>query len=91
MVELIVKQFCETLSLVKERNRWKQQFENGERINSLWLQDYETNRESELWRSTKALEELCEYILFLERKLFQRLIDHPIDDTSDKVKNSPFP
>lgn len=67
-----MEHFCETLSLVAERNRWKKNFESGKRINCHWLQEYENNRESELWRSTRSLEELCEYVLYLEQELLNR-------------------
>lgn len=32
------------------------------------LERYIDNRESELWRSTRIMEQLCEYILWLEAK-----------------------
>ena len=38
---------------------------NGEKPYGV-LEDYRRNRNSEGWRASKAAEELCEYILYLE-------------------------
>ncbi len=58
-----------TSSLLEERNRWRSEFAEGKSIDSPWLEDYRKNRDSELWRSTRAMEKLCEYVLYLEEKL----------------------
>lgn len=55
--------------LVDERNRWRQEFESGEKLNHHYLEQYRRNRNSELWRSTRALERICEYILYLEAEV----------------------
>lgn len=56
------------MNLVKERDSWKKNFENGEQPKSLLLVDYRRNRDSELYRTTRPIEEICEYILYLERQ-----------------------
>lgn len=58
--------------LTVERRRWRRQYERGIKPDSPWLQDYIKNRDSDLWRSTRALERLCEYILYLEDKLREK-------------------
>lgn len=57
----------------KERKLWKKRFERGIRVESPWLEDYEKNRYSNLWRSTRGLEKLCEYILYLESKMTENV------------------
>jgi hypothetical protein len=53
--------------LTDERNKWRSEIQEG-----LWhephiLQQYRANRDSNLWRSTREVEKLCEYILHLEK------------------------
>jgi len=52
--------------LVQERDGWRRDFEAGERPDSAILADYRKHRNSEYWRASRAMEKLCEYILFLE-------------------------
>ena len=61
----------EYIGLIKERDNWKEDL-----IKSTWfepdiLRQYRENRNSELWRSTRQVEKLCEYILFLEEQLYK--------------------
>jgi len=52
--------------LTDERNEWRRQLESGSALNIYVLQQYRLNRNSDLWRSTREVEKLCETILFLE-------------------------
>jgi acyl carrier protein len=54
--------------LVKEREQWKKEFETGHIFLPL-LDTYKKNRNSDSWRSTHAIEKVCEYVIFLENKL----------------------
>lgn len=54
--------------LVEERNLWKKEFEEGKKPVAI-LEDYRHNRDSNLWRTSRSVEQLCEYILFLEGKV----------------------
>lgn len=56
-------------TLTEEREQWRRQFESGQAPNSNVLRDYRANRDSSLWRTSRPVEELCEYILHLEREL----------------------
>jgi hypothetical protein len=49
---------------MNERDVWRQAFENGSKPD--FLVTYKENRDSELWRSGSIVEELAEYILYLE-------------------------
>lgn len=55
--------------LISERNQWKKQLEQGSFEEPYLLTLYRQNRNNELWRSTRIMEQLCEYILFLESRL----------------------
>lgn len=55
------------VGLVKSRDAWAKKFENGEGLTSPLLERYRKERGSEHWRSTKILEEILEYVLYLER------------------------
>ena len=55
--------------LLEERQSWREYYKNGGRPDCPYLNDYVKNRDSDLWRSTRALEKLCEYILYLEEKI----------------------
>lgn len=55
------------MNLVKSRDKWKERFVNGEPPESKLLMDYRKYRDTEDWRATSAIEELLEYILYLER------------------------
>lgn len=60
------------VNLVKSRNKWKKSFEEGNAPTQRVLIDYRNYRDTEDWRSTRAVEELCEYILYLERKCLDK-------------------
>lgn len=55
--------------LVDQRNEWRRAFESGKSLESKLLQDYKNNRESNSFRMSRSVEELCEYILYLESKI----------------------
>jgi hypothetical protein len=61
------------MNLVKQRDEWKAKFENGEDYDSKILTDYVKYRNTEDWRSSKLMEEMCEYILFLENRLNHKI------------------
>lgn len=52
--------------LLAERIGWRKRFDGG--YKPWFLEEYLKNRESELWRSTRIVEQLAEYILWLEAK-----------------------
>lgn len=54
------------MNLLEERNHWRKQCEDGTFEEPQYIKEYRTNRESELWRSTRQVEKLCEYVLYLE-------------------------
>lgn len=57
------------VGLVKERNSWREKFEQGYKPECTYLRDYRLKRNSEYWRISRRHEELCEYIIWLEDKL----------------------
>lgn len=59
------------MSLVEEREAWYEDYQTGKSCASPLLEEYRWNRNSNSWRSSRAVEELCEYILFLEDKLWR--------------------
>lgn len=63
------KSFLDAVSLVYERDQWRQEFRNGTRPRPWTLGTYEHNRNDELWRASRLLEDLCEYTLYLEEML----------------------
>jgi hypothetical protein len=58
--------------LVEERERWRKEYEAGTKLNSPILNQYRANRNSELWRVSRAVEQLCEYVVYLERELHDK-------------------
>ncbi len=56
----------EYTGLTDERNRWRSQLNLGGLLDIYVLKQYRLNRNSNLWRSTREVEKLCETILFLE-------------------------
>lgn len=54
------------IGLIDERDAWRRQLESGSHLDIYVLQQYKLNRNSNLWRSTREVEKLCETILFLE-------------------------
>lgn len=70
------KDYCEgckevllSMNLVKTRDQWLESFRKGEQPTSRLLQDYRQNRDNEMWRASKEVEELCEYIIYLEEQV----------------------
>ena len=57
------------MSIVDERLAWRVSYEEGDRPDVFWLDRYADFRLSELDRLGKSIEQLCEYILYLEDKL----------------------
>lgn len=56
------------MNLVKSRDAMLNDYLNGDRPYGV-LEDYRRNRFSEDWRVSESVEELCEYILYLEQAL----------------------
>lgn len=57
--------------LVQDRNDMLEYFLKGGKPHGL-LEDYRENRNSESWRVSGQVEELMEYILFLEKRLEEK-------------------
>ncbi len=56
--------------LVDERNKWRKEIEGGNFTPHPLYEEYKANRDSELWRSTRQLEKIFEYIYYLEGHKF---------------------
>ncbi len=56
------------MNLIKQREAFFWEFMRGQKPKGV-LEDYRKNRNSEDWRTGLVVEELCEYILYLEGKL----------------------
>lgn len=56
----------EYTGLTDERNSWRKEIEKDFWNEPYVLQQYRQYRNSNLWRSTREVEKLCEYILYLE-------------------------
>lgn len=56
------------MSLVSDRDKMMDSYMKGHKPTGL-LDDYRNYRDSEHWRVSRTVEELCEYILYLEFKL----------------------
>lgn len=52
--------------LVKQRLKWLAKYKEGLKPSSSILEDYRKHRLSESWRTSRVMEELCEYIIYLE-------------------------
>ena len=57
------------MNLIEERNSWRKEMEAGKFTPHPLYNDYLTNRESDLWRSSRQLERIFEYIMYLEEKV----------------------
>lgn len=53
----------------EERRHWRECFERGVRLPMYYLDEYRRNSKDSTWRSTRVLEQMCEYILYLEDQL----------------------
>lgn len=56
------------MNLVKSRDEIRALIEANNSLDNPILNAYKLNRDSEMWRVSKVVEELCEYILYLEGK-----------------------
>lgn len=52
--------------LVEQRLHWLAEYKDGFKPSSSVLEDYRKYRLLESWRTSKVMEELCEYIIYLE-------------------------
>jgi len=57
------------MNLVSERDKWKQEFEMGYNSKVVFLSTYKKERNNETWRTSRPLEHLCEYVMYLEKQL----------------------
>lgn len=57
------------MNLKRDRDDFLDYFEFFGKCNSAILADYKENRNSESWRTSRVVEELCEYIIYLEGKV----------------------
>lgn len=55
------------MNLKKSRDKWRDNFLAGNKLDNRFMRDYRRYRDSEEWRSTRLMEEMAEYILFLEK------------------------
>ena len=69
------------MNLLHSRERWTEQFTAG--VRPTLVKKYELNRTSEYWRSSSVVEELCEYILFLENPEYKQLTEVTIMTTKE--------
>ncbi|QDP66510.1 MAG: hypothetical protein Tp1111DCM1126091_16 [Prokaryotic dsDNA virus sp.] len=53
----------------ESRDLWKEQFELGYTPSDIVLDDYRRHRDNPYWRVSSQVEQLCEYILYLEKEL----------------------
>lgn len=57
------------MNLLQERDEWRKQIEAGEFNVHPMFETYKNKRGCSLWRSSRQLERLFEYIIYLEEKL----------------------
>lgn len=55
--------------LTEQRNNWNIEFKKTGMCNNVYLNNYRINKDSNSWRMSSGVEHLCEYILFLEEKV----------------------
>lgn len=58
------------MNLIEERLQWRKQMEEGNFSPHILYKSYLTHRSSDLWRCSRQLERMFEYILFLEEQLY---------------------
>jgi len=68
-IPLKEKTACLLITLTRERETWRWQMEQGKWAEPDIMTEYRKHRNTGLWRSTRVVESLMEYILFLESKL----------------------
>jgi hypothetical protein len=81
--------------LTEERNEWRRQLLCGRLLDIHILKEYRLNKDSNLWRATREVEKLCEYILFLEgtKDMSVEVIvkcDYCSQDISKATLNTPY-
>ena len=54
------------MNLIEERKNWRVEMENGSFVPHHLYRDYLKYRDSDLWRSSRQLERIFEYIRYLE-------------------------
>jgi len=74
--------------LTDERYIWRHEIQCGFWHEPLVLQQYRANRDSNLWRSTREVEKLCEYVLYLESLSLEgaRTMSETITTTCDNCE-----
>lgn len=55
------------MNLIAHRDQWAQAFKDG--AEPSFMKTYRGSRNSETWRGSSLVEELCEYIMYLEGRL----------------------
>lgn len=61
--------------LLEERKQWRRAFEQGDKPTSPLLTDYRKGRNRESFRLSRVVEEICEYVLYLEDRLSEYDLD----------------
>lgn len=69
------------VGLLDERKAWEHELKHNLWTEPFILEQYRKNRNSNEWRTTRQVERLCEYVLFLEKKL---------EEFNDRFKNKSF-
>lgn len=57
------------MNLVNSRNSWRKEYESGEKPCWPPYEEYVKNRDSEMWRTSSAVERFHEYVMWLENKV----------------------
>jgi hypothetical protein len=55
------------MNLAEERNSWHSEFDAG--FEPFYIKEYRKKRDDECWRASRGFEQVCEYVLYLEKKL----------------------
>lgn len=77
--------------LTDERYTWRIEMQHGFWHEPYVLQQYRVHRDSNLWRSTREVEKLCEYILHLEgAKPMTESIKTICDNCEKDISTSPM-
>jgi hypothetical protein len=77
--------------LTDERYTWAFELKHGHWHEPYVLQQYRINRDSNLWRVTREVEKLCEYILHLEgaKPMCERIVVN-CDQCDTDISSSPY-
>ena len=57
------------INVVDQRNLWRDEMEQGNFTPHEMYPDYLKNRDSDLWRASRQIEKMFEYIRYLEEQL----------------------